>query len=224
MLCSIFKLNCMVLYSDLHCFFKLFLHYILLFFQIVKIIGGGGETICLPPPPNILIGGDCPPPPPPPIDASVHLWMNLIKRTIDIQQIYKLLWKSICTKSMEELSSCDITIFWQSSIQRGRHTPLCIITSLNAWLSKICSNVDCWVCKNGFYSPSTLLLGETSPLTSEINVRIIIELNPQFVLETHVCLNTRSICSSILLISAKSWILNIRVHIDKSLFRYVILV
>ena len=30
-------------------------------------------------------------------------------------------------------------IFWQSSIQRGRHTQLCIITSLK-WIIKICSN------------------------------------------------------------------------------------
>ena len=30
-------------------------------------------------------------------------------------------------------------IFWQSSIQRGRHTQLCIITSLK-WIIQICSN------------------------------------------------------------------------------------
>ena len=36
-----------------------------------------------------------------------------------------------------ELSSCDIT-FWQSAVQRGRHTKLCIITSLK-WIIQICS-------------------------------------------------------------------------------------
>ena len=42
---------------------NIFLHYILLIFQVVGIIGGGGERyVC--PPPNIFIGGDCPPPPP----------------------------------------------------------------------------------------------------------------------------------------------------------------
>ena len=38
-----------------------------------------------------------------------------------------------------ELSSCDINIFWQSSIQREQHTQLCIITSLK-WIIQICSN------------------------------------------------------------------------------------
>ena len=37
-------------------------------------------------------------------------------------------------------------IFWQSSIQRGRHTQLCMITSLK-WIIQICSNFYCWVCK-----------------------------------------------------------------------------
>ena len=33
---------------------------------------------------------------------------------------------------------------WPSSIQRGRHTQLCIITSLK-WIIQICSNLYCWV-------------------------------------------------------------------------------
>ena len=37
-------------------------------------------------------------------------------------------------------------IFWQSSIQRGRHTQLCIITSLK-WIIQICSNFYWWVSK-----------------------------------------------------------------------------
>ena len=44
-------------------------------------------------------------------------------------------------------------IFWQSSIQRGRHTQLCIITSLK-WIIQFCSNLYCWVCKIAFYSPN----------------------------------------------------------------------
>ena len=40
---------------------NLFLHYILLSFQVVKIIWGGGGKRYVPP--NIFIGGGCPPPP-----------------------------------------------------------------------------------------------------------------------------------------------------------------
>ena len=57
-------------------------------------------------------------------------------------------------------------IFWQSSTQRGRHTQLCIITSLK-WIIQICSNFYCWVCKIVFYSPNQTLFGETSPLKSD---------------------------------------------------------
>ena len=44
-------------------------------------------------------------------------------------------------------------IFWHSSIQRGRHTQLCIITSLK-WIIQICSNFYWWVCKIAFCSPN----------------------------------------------------------------------
>ena len=49
-------LNLMVFLRAWQCFLNLFLHYILLIFQVVKIIGGGGGLVS--------------PPPPPPIDAS----------------------------------------------------------------------------------------------------------------------------------------------------------
>ena len=55
-------------------------------------------------------------------------------------------------------------ISWQSSIQRGRHTQLCIITSLK-WIIQICLNSYCWVCKIAFFSDH--LLGYYS---SRINV------------------------------------------------------
>ena len=48
----------------------------------------------------------------------MHLWLNLIKRTIDSKKKIK---NGICTKSME------------SSIKRGRHTQLWVITSLK-WI------------------------------------------------------------------------------------------
>ena len=35
----------------------------------------------------------------------------------------------------------------------GRHTQLCIITSLK-WIIQTCSNFYCWVCKIAFYSPN----------------------------------------------------------------------
>ena len=44
-------------------------------------------------------------------------------------------------------------IFWQSSIHRGQHTQLCIITSLK-WIIQICSNFYWCVCKIAFYSPN----------------------------------------------------------------------
>ena len=44
-------------------------------------------------------------------------------------------------------------IFWQSSIQRGRHTQLFIITSLK-WVIQLSSKFYCWVSKIAFYSPN----------------------------------------------------------------------
>ena len=79
----------------------------------------------------------------------MHLWMNLIKRTIDIQE--KLTIVKIYVQSQWRVVLLWYHIFWQSSIQRGRHTQLCIITSLK-WIIQICSNFYCWVCKIAFYS------------------------------------------------------------------------
>ena len=58
----------------------------------------------------------------------MHLWMNLIKRTIDIQEKLKIV--KIYVQSQWRVVLLWYHIFWQSSIQRGRHTQLCIITSL----------------------------------------------------------------------------------------------
>ena len=81
----------------------------------------------------------------------MHLWMNLIKRTIDIQEQLKIV--KIYVQSQWRVVLLWYHIFWQSSIQRGRHTQLCIITSLK-WIIQICSNFYCWVCKTAFYSPN----------------------------------------------------------------------
>ena len=59
----------------------------------------------------------------------MHLWMNLIKRTIDIQEKLKLV--QIYVQSQWRVVLLWYHIFWQSIISRGRHTQLCIITSLN---------------------------------------------------------------------------------------------
>ena len=79
-----------------------------------------------------------------------NLWMNLIKWTVNIQG------KNFCVKiyvqSQWRVVLLWYHIFWQSSIQRGRHTQLCIITSLK-WIIKIFSNFYCWVCKIA-YSPN----------------------------------------------------------------------
>ena len=66
----------------------------------------------------------------------IHLWMNLIKRTIDIEEKLKIL--KIYVQSQWRAVLLWYPIFWQSSIQRGRHTQLCIITSLK-WIIQICS-------------------------------------------------------------------------------------
>ena len=80
----------------------------------------------------------------------MHLWMNLIKITIDIQEKWKIV--KIYVQSQWRVVLLWYHIFWQSSIQRGRHTQLCIITSLK-WIIKICSHFYCWVYKIAFYSP-----------------------------------------------------------------------
>ena len=50
----------------------------------------------------------------------MHLWMNLIKRTIDIQEKLKIV--KIYVQSQWRVVFLWYHIFWQSSIQRGRHT------------------------------------------------------------------------------------------------------
>ena len=77
----------------------------------------------------------------------VHLWINLTNRTIDIREKLKIVkiyvqWRVVLLW---------YHIFWQSSSQRGRHTQLCIITSLK-WIIQICSNFYFWACKIAFYS------------------------------------------------------------------------
>ena len=92
----------------------------------------------------------------------MHLWMNLIKRTIDIQEKLKIV--KIYVQSQWRAVLLWYHTFWHSSIQRGQHTQLCIITSLK-WIIQICSNFYYWVCKVAFYSPNPhCCLGETSPL------------------------------------------------------------
>ena len=81
----------------------------------------------------------------------MHKWMNLIKRTIDIQEKLKML--KIYVQSQWRVVLLWYDIFWQSSIQRGDIHNFCIITSLK-WIIQICSNFYCWVCKIAFYSPN----------------------------------------------------------------------
>ena len=94
-------------------------------------------------------------------EMNVHAFMNELDRK-DYWYPRKKKMK-IYVQSQWRVALLWYHIFWQSSIQRGRHTQLCIITSLK-WIIQICSNFYCWVCKIAFYSP-TLLFGETSPLT-----------------------------------------------------------
>ena len=79
----------------------------------------------------------------------MHLWMNLIKRTIDIQENFKILKIYVQSQWRVTVVLLWYHIFWQSAIQRERHTKLCIITSPK-WIIQICSNFYCWVCKIAF--------------------------------------------------------------------------
>ena len=81
----------------------------------------------------------------------MHLWMNLIKRTIDIEEKLKIV--KIYVQSQWRVVLLWYHILWQSSIQRGRHIQLCIITSRKR-IIQICSYCYCWVCKIAFYSPN----------------------------------------------------------------------
>ena len=87
-------------------------------------------------------------------EMNVHAFMNELDQP-DYWYSRKIRnGENPCIKSIRELSSCFwYHIFWQSSIQGGRHTQLCIITSLK-WIIQICSNFYCWVSKIAFYSPN----------------------------------------------------------------------
>ena len=80
--------------------------------------------------------------------ACIYVW-NWSKGTIDIQEQSKIV--KIYVQSQWWVVLLWYHIFWQSAIQRGRHTQLCIITSLK-WIIQICSNFYCWVCKIAFYT------------------------------------------------------------------------
>ena len=83
----------------------------------------------------------------------MHLWMNLIMDKDYWCMHEKLKNVKIYVQSQWRVVLLWYHIFWQSSIQRGRHTQLCIITSLK-WIIQICTNFYCWVCKIALYSPN----------------------------------------------------------------------
>ena len=87
-------------------------------------------------------------------EMNVHAFMNELDQP-DYWYSRKIRnGENPCIKSIRELSSCFwYHIFWQSSIQGGRHTQLCIITSLK-WIIQICSNFYSWVCMIAFYLPN----------------------------------------------------------------------
>ena len=80
-------------------------------------------------------------------EMNMHAFMNeLDQKDLLISKKNQKNLKSMY-KVNGELSSCDITY------SRGRHTQICIITSLK-WIMEICSNFYCCVCKITFYSPN----------------------------------------------------------------------
>ena len=91
----------------------------------------------------------------------MYLWMNWIKRAIDIQENLKIV--KIYVQSQWRVVLLWYHISWPSSIQRGRYTQLCIITSLKL-IIQICSNFYCWVSKIAFFSPNPhCCLGKLPP-------------------------------------------------------------
>ena len=56
----------------------------------------------------------------------MHLLLNLINWSTDIQEKLKL-WKSMCKVNGELHVLLWYHRFWQSSVQRGQHTKVCII-------------------------------------------------------------------------------------------------
>ena len=92
-------------------------------------------------------------------EMNVHVFMNeLDQKDYWYPRKVKKLWK-IYVQSQWRVVLLWYHIFWQSSIQRGRHTQLCIITSVK-WIIQICSNFYCWVCKFAFYSPTPHCCGK----------------------------------------------------------------
>ena len=63
-------------------------------------------------------------------------------------------------------------IFWQNSIQRGRHTKLCIVISLK-WIIQICWNFYWWVSKIAFYLPNPHCCLGKLPLKFDIKSIVI---------------------------------------------------
>ena len=64
----------------------------------------------------------------------------------------------LCTKSLESCSLMVYHIFWQSSVQRGRHTNICIIRSLK-WIIQIVSTFCYSVSKSLSTHPIEIVWG-----------------------------------------------------------------
>ena len=81
-------------------------------------------------------------------EMNVHAFMNELDQK-DYWYPRKIV--KICVQSQCRVALLWYHIFWQSSIQRGWHTQLCIITSLK-WIIQISSNFYWWICKIAFCS------------------------------------------------------------------------
>ena len=95
-------------------------------------------------------------------EMNVHVFMNKFDQK-DYWYPRKIkTCENLCTKVQWRVVLLWYHIFWQSSIQRGQHTQLCIITSLK-WIIQICSNFYCWACKIAFYSPIHIVVWGNLP-------------------------------------------------------------
>ena len=86
-------------------------------------------------------------------EMNVHAFMNELDQKEKYWYPRKIKIVKIYVQSQWRVVLLWYHIFWQSSIQRGRHTKLCIITSLK-WIIQICSNFYWCVSKIAFYPPN----------------------------------------------------------------------
>ena len=84
----------------------------------------------------------------------MHLWMNLIKRTIGIPIKLKIVKIYVQRQWIESCTLVRSHILAEFHRERATYTTLHNDHLALKWIIQICSNFYCWVCKIAFYSPN----------------------------------------------------------------------